>query len=334
MSDGKILYLDEASGPLERLLRERSPEGVELWTWGGTNEGDNQKKLALADYLLVATRNVDQNIIAGAPRARLIQKTGAGTDNIDLQAAEDRELPVANTPGANSTGVAELTILLILALYRKLLELDAGTKRGDWPMWEFRPYSFEMRGKVHGVIGFGSVGREVARISRAFGTSVLYFDEFRSPEAEHETGAVYAPLEQVIRQADVLSLHVPLVPGTQGLIGAEELSIMKSEAILVNVARGGVVDESALAAALRDNSVAGAAVDVWAREPATHDHPLLKLRNVIATPHIGAGTRDTLARVLDMAFANIVRVAQGEYPLHVVNEATANINGEGGHTGR
>jgi D-3-phosphoglycerate dehydrogenase len=330
MSDGTILYLDEANEPLERLLRERSPKGFELYI----GAGERDQALALADYLMVAASEVDENLIAGASKTRLIQKTGVGIDNIDLRAARRREIPVANTPGANSTAVAEHTILLILALYRKLLKLDAETKRGNWPMWDLRPYSFEMRGKVHGIIGFGSVGREVARLSHAFGTSVLYFDEFRSPEAEHETGAVYAPLEQVLQQADILSLHVPLVPGTRNLIGAEEFAIMKSEAILINVARGGIVDEHALTAALREASIAGAGVDVWEQEPVVPDHPLLSLQNVIATPHAGAGTRDTLIRVLDIAFTNIARVARGKSPLHVVNEATTNINGEGGLSGR
>lgn len=327
MSEGTILYLDEANGPLEHLLHERSPEGFDLLLWEHISVGEREQTLALADYLMVAASKVDESLISGASKAKFIQKTGVGTDNIDLQAARRREIPVANTPGANSTAVAEHTILLILALYRKLLELDVGTKRGSWPMWELRPYSFEMAGKVHGLVGFGSIGREVARLSQAFKTNVLYFDEFRSPEAENETGAVYAPLEQVLQQADILSLHVPLVPATRKLIGVDELAMMKPEAVLVNVARGGIVDENALAVALREGSITGAGVDVWEQEPVDPENPLLSLRNVIATPHVGAGTRDTLTRVLDMAFTNIARVARRESPLYVVNEVVTNTNG-------
>lgn len=305
---------------MKRMLYAQKPEEFELWLWAEMDEVERRKRLAQADYLLVAAERVDEELIAGAPRARLIQKTGVGTDNIDVRAAASRGLPVANTPGSNSVGVAELTVLLILALYRKLLTLDAATRRGEWPMWTFRTSSFEMSGKIHGLIGFGSIGREVARRSQAFGTEILYFDNFRpNAEEEKELGATFVPLEDLLRRSDIISLHVPLMPETRHLVGAEELAMMKPEAVLVNVARGGVIDEAALTDALREERIAGAALDVWEREPVNPDNPLLRLENVVATPHIGAGTRDTLARVLETAFGNITRVSRGEPPLHVVN---------------
>jgi glyoxylate reductase len=168
------------------------------------------------------------------------------------------------------------------------------------------------------------VGREVARRARAFGTGVLYHDEVRREDAKHELGATYATLPELLSRADIVSVHVPLTPLTRRLIGGEELAMMKPAAVLVNVARGGIVDERELAKALLSGRIAGAALDVWESEPVPPDNPLLRLENVIATPHVGAGTRETLSRVLGMAFANIQRVSQGETPHHVVNGVKPN----------
>ena len=319
MADETILYLDEVPGELERLFRERKPAGFRLSFWSEMDSQAREESLHAADYVLVAARKFGSDLIEEAARTRLIQKTGIGTDNIDCRAAAARCIPVANTPGGNARSVAELTILLILALYRKLLALDAATRRGEWPMWELRPTSFEMDGKILGLVGLGNVGREVARRARAFGTGVLYHDEVRREDAEHELGATYAALPELLRRADIVSVHVPLTPLTRRLIGGEELAMMKPAAVLVNVARGGIVDEGELTKALRSGQIAGAALDVWESEPVHPDNPLLRFENVIATPHIGAGTRDTLSRVLGMAFANIQRVSQGETPHHVVN---------------
>lgn len=318
-SDEKILYIDEAPEVLKQLFHEQKPAGFRLLFWSEMDARAREESLHAADYVLVAARKFGQDLIEQATQARLIQKTGIGTDNIDSRAAAARSIPVANTPGGNSTSVAELTILLILALYRKLLTVDAATRRGEWPMWEFRPSSFEMGGKVLGLVGFGNIGQAVARRARAFGTGVLYHDEARREDAEHELGASYVPLPELLRQADIVSLHVPLTPLTRHLIGAEELGMMKPGALLINVARGGVVDEGELTRALRGGGISGAALDVWEREPVDPANPLLQLENVIATLHVGAGTRDTLSRVLGMAFANIRRVARGDLAQHVVN---------------
>ena len=314
-----ILYLDEAPHQLRQLFQELKPGAFRLLFWSEMEARAREESLRAADYVLVAAREFGRDLIEQASQARLIQKTGIGTDNIDLRAAAAGGVPVANTPGGNSTSVAELTILLILALYRRLLTVDAATKRGEWPMWEFRPSSFEMGGKVLGLVGFGNIGQEVARRARAFGTDVLYHDEVRREGAEQELGASYTPLPELLQRADIVSLHVPLTPLTRHLIGAEELGMMKQGALLINVARGGVVDEGELTEALREGRISGAALDVWESEPVHPENPLLQLENVITTPHVGAGTRDTLSRVLGMAFENIRRVSQGGSPHHIVN---------------
>ncbi len=170
----KILYCEPVTPALHELLEEYKPAGFDLCYWQMLNTEAREAALAEADYLMVAACKVTAAMLAKAAKLRFIQKNGAGYDNIDIEAARQQGIPVANTPGGNLSAVAELTIGLILALYRKLPLLDRTTKNGDWLMWDYRPFSFEMSGKVHGIIGFGNIGREVARLSRAFGTEILY----------------------------------------------------------------------------------------------------------------------------------------------------------------
>lgn len=315
-----VLYVDEAGEDMQRRLAEHTPPEATLHLYQQARSVTEQRRmLEEADCLLVATKRIDEALIKNARALRLIQKTGTGTDNIDLGATASRGIPVANTAGANAIGVAELTILFILGLYRKLLEVDSRTRKGEWPMWEFRHTSFELSGKTHGIVGFGAIGQEVARRSAAFGTEVIYHDAIRPEEAEYALGARPVSLAELLSDSDIVSLHVPLVEETRNLIGAHELGRMKPEALLVNSARGGIVDEAALHRALVHGEIAGAALDVWDREPVSLENPLLDLSNVIATPHVGAGTLDTLYRVLSTAFENVGRVVRGERPEHIVN---------------
>lgn len=316
----RIIYFDRVFDDFKKILIEHKPVEFDLLFWHEMNHSEREKILPEADYLLVATEKIGDEVFSKATKARFLQKTGIGVDNIDLSAANTHGLPVSNTPGANATGVAELTVLLILALYRKLPILNKETKNGKWLMWEFRPSSFEMEGKTHGFIGFGNIGRETAKRSKAFGTNIIYYDKYRvSEDQEKELDAQYLSLEEVLKNSDIISLHIPLMPETEGLIGEYELNLMKKNAVLINVSRGGIVQEDALYHTLCDGTIAGAGIDVWASEPVSPEHPLLTLDNVIASPHIGAGTRDTLNRVLKMAFQNIKRVNDGEKPEYVVN---------------
>jgi glyoxylate reductase len=320
MSNRKVLYFDKVFDEFKQVLEIHKPEGFELCYWQEMNELERASILSSAEYLLVATQKLDEDILRQATKAKLIQKTGIGVDNIDLEAATRLQLPVSNTPGGNSTGVAELTILLTLALFRKLPFVDRATKSGQWLMWEVRPTSYEMEGKVHGFIGFGNIGREAAKRSKAFGTSIIYYDKFRvSEEAEQQLGATYHTMEEVLKQSDIVSLHLPLLPETKGLIGVKELQLMKRSAVLINVSRGGIVKEEDLYHILKDQLIAGAAIDVWETEPPRPDNPLFVLDNVIASPHIGAGTRDTLNKVLSLAFQNMKRVESQTKPHFVVN---------------
>ncbi|WP_408007982.1 2-hydroxyacid dehydrogenase [Pseudalkalibacillus sp. A8] len=316
----KILYFDDTFDEFKDILLAHTPPGFDLIFWEELTGQEREEQLQQSDYLLVATKKIGEELLVKAKKAKFIQKTGVGMDNIDLLVADQHKLPACNTPGANATGVAELTILLILALYRKLPLINKETKNGNWLMWELRPSSYEMEGKTHGFIGFGNIGREAAKRSKAFGTNILYYDKFRATlEQEQQLGATYASVEEVLKQSDIISLHIPFLPETKGLIGETELKMMKDNAVLINVARGGIVQEDALYAALVERRIAGAALDVWENEPINPENPLLALENLIASPHIGAGTRDTLNRVLHMAFQNIKRVDEGEPPQFVMN---------------
>jgi phosphoglycerate dehydrogenase-like enzyme len=256
----------------------------------------------------------------------LIQKTGSGVDNIDLKAAAEFGIHVASTPGANSNSVVELTIGMIISLYRKLHFLDRLTKNGEWKMWEYRTTMFEMNGKTHGVIGIGNIGRKVAQLSKAFGTNVIYYDVNRlSTEEEKELGITYVTFDNLLSQSDIISLHIPLIPETRNLISDKELNLMKSTAILVNVARGNIIDEQALAEALKCNRLLGAALDTWASEPINSDNPLLQLDNVLATPHIAGGTRDVLETVLRLSFENIRKVEAGSIADNLVKVVSKSV---------
>lgn len=320
MSGKKILYFDKAPGTLRDVIERNKPAGFELWYWDEIDPSERPARLAEADYFLNLATRLDARMLEQARKARFVQKGAVGFNDIDVDAAARLGLPVANLPGSNSAAVAELTLLLILALYRKLPGVNRLTKEGRWPNWEFRTSSFEMEGKVHGLIGFGNIAKETAKRSRAFGTTILYWNRSRAPvETEEAFGARYVSLDEWLRRSDIVSIHVPLVPETKGLIGIEQLRLMKREAILINVARGGIVKEQDLYLALREGIIAGAGIDTWETEPTSPDNPLLALDNVIATPHIAAGTMDMFERVIRKSFQNIVKAEEDGRPLYVVN---------------
>jgi phosphoglycerate dehydrogenase-like enzyme len=317
--DVDVLYLDTVTEERRELLRQATPPGMRLTLWDELDARQAEQALAAAEYVVVASRPIGPELLDRAPRLRLVQKAGVGIDNVDLAAAAHRGVAVAHTPGINTTSVAEMTLLLVLALYRRLLVADAETRTGRWPMWTMRSLCFELRDKVHGILGLGRIGRRVAELSRAFGTEVLYHDLVRPTASEERAlGVRFVDRDELLRSADVLSLHVPLTPLTRHTIGAPELALMKPTAVLVNVARGGVVAENALVAALRAGGLAGAAVDVWETEPVDPDHPLLGMPQVVATSHLAGASSEATRAVIEEALANVVRAARDGGPWHVV----------------
>ena len=256
-------------------------------------------------------------------KVRLIAQPSTGYDHIDVEACRERGIPVSNVGAANAVSVAEYTIMAALALLRRLIKAHVDTAGGRWSQWELMDLgTYDLYGKIWGVIGLGRIGREVVKRLKGFDVKILYYDKYRLPEdKEAELGVDYAPLGKLLKLSDVVSIHVPLTEETRGLIGERELRLMKPTAVLINPSRGEIVDEEALARALREGWILGAAVDVYSREPPGPDHPLIGLENVniITTPHIAGATSDARTRIIRVTVENVIRVLRGEEPVNVVN---------------
>lgn len=300
------IFLDQITPEMKALFRSEVPEDMDLLFWDEMPEDEREGNLAQAEALLTATYRVDDAFMQRAPKLKIVQKMGVGTDNIDSTAAAKRGIVVGNVPGGNANGVAELTMGLILEIYRKISQLDNDTKNGVWSMWKYRNYSYEIKGKKHGIIGFGDIGRRVAELSKAFGATLYYYSRTpASAEVEARYGVTYLPLEELLKEADIVSIHVPLSPTTRNWINTEKLKLMKKNAVFINVSRGNVVNEQDLYEILANGKIFGAAIDVWATEPVNADNPLLTLDNVVATPHVGSGTVDTVIAILRASFQKI-----------------------------
>jgi phosphoglycerate dehydrogenase-like enzyme len=310
----KIL-LHYAAGPSWRrdlaLLRDRGLD-VEC-----CDESDDQRFYALlpeAEVLWHLLRPLSAEDIAEATRLRLIQKIGVGVNTIDLDAAKARGIAVSNMPGTNTRAVAEMALLLMLACLRRLSLLDPATRTGrGWQLTSGLQDSYgEMAGRTVGLVGYGAVGQMLAPVLAALEAKVIYTDTAPHPAAA--TG--FRTLDALLREADIVSLHVPLTPETANLIGRERIESMRPGAILVNTARGGLVDQPALVEALRSGRLGAAGLDVFDREPVGAGDPLLGLDNAVLTPHVAWLTTGTLRRSLEVAVENCRRLAAGEPLLH------------------
>lgn len=256
-----------------------------------------------------------------AQKLKFIQQPSVGYNHIDVSACTELGIPVANTPGANDVGVAEHTIMLVLACLKNLPYYNIKTHQGEWLFtYAQRTGVFELHGKTYGLLGMGRTARAVAERLSAFGVKLLYYDIVRlQTEEEKKYHVSYASMEEILKTADVVSIHLPLTEATTKIINAEKLSIMKPTAVLINVGRGALVDETALAEILRNKRIAMAAVDVFVEEPPPQNHPFYGLENIILTPHLAGSTRESGIRILNMAADNLIRVMKGENPLWVLN---------------
>ncbi|MEE8099636.1 MAG: phosphoglycerate dehydrogenase [Hyphomicrobium sp.] len=284
----RILVADPIHEQGRNLLSARTGLSVDVAT--GLDEAALRQRIGDYDALIVRSKTrVTAPVIAAGSRLKVIGRAGIGVDNIDVEAATERGIVVFNTPDENATTTAELALGHLLSLSRHLPQADRSVRKGEWTPKNF--VGAELAGKTIGVIGFGTIGRIVTRRCLAFRMRVLAYDPYVVPEVVHETGAEPTDLDALLAQADFVTLHCPLNEATTNLINAPRLSQMKAGARLINCARGGLVDEAALVEALRSGHVAGAAFDVYAKEPPGAS-PLLEFDNVVLTPHLGASTEE------------------------------------------
>jgi glyoxylate reductase len=272
--------------------------------------------------LTLLTDRVDDELLdAAGPQLRVVSDFAVGYDNVDVPACTRRRIAVGNTPGVLTETTADLAFALLMAGARRIAEGDRLVRAGGWRTWG--PMAFlgtDVHGSTLGIVGFGRIGQAVARRAAGFGMPVIYASSNRaSPEAEAAAGATFVTLEELLARSDFVSVHVPLGPATRHFIGAAELRRMKPTAILINTARGPVVDQAALYDALRDGVIGGAALDVTDPEPMSGDDPLLTLDNCLVVPHIASASRATRGRMAAMAAANLIAGVRGERLPNPVN---------------
>lgn len=274
-----------------------------------------------ADGLLtLLTDRVDPELLAVAPRLRAVSNMAVGFDNIDVPACTARQIAVGNTPGVLTDTTADFAFALLMAAARRVVEADAFVRAGRWQTWD--PgllLGQDIHGATIGIAGMGQIGQAMARRAHGFGMRILYTDEIARPDIEAATGARQVSKDTLIREADFLTLHVPLMPGTRHFIGRPELAAMKPTAWLINTSRGPVVDQVALAEALRAGYPGGAALDVTDPEPIAMNDPLLTLPNVLIAPHIASGSLATRGKMADMAVDNLLAGLAGRRPPNCVN---------------
>lgn len=264
---------------------------------------------------------ITRKMLSSASKLKFIQQPTVGYQHIDIQSAREFNIPVANSAGANDISVAEHTIMLALALLKKLFYAHQKTKDAAWAQVEmFDLGVFEIYQKTWGIIGMGKIGREVAKRLNSFQVNILYYDKIKlSEEKEKELNVKFKPLEKLLRESDIISLHLPLTEETKNLISEKELNLMKPHSYLINVSRGELVDEEALAKALKQKRLAGAGIDVFSTEPVSTSNPLLSAPNIILTPHIAGATNESRNRIIQKTIENVIRVLSGENPVDVVN---------------
>lgn len=268
-----------------------------------------------ADALVAGNDAVTAAVIAaGCPTLKIIAKHGVGYNNIDVAAAARHNVAVTITPGSNSKSVADLTLGLMLAVARRIPQMDHSMRAGSWG----RITGNELGGKTLGIVGMGNIGGEVAKRAFGFDMKIVAFDVYPRQEFEQNYGVSYLPLAEVIARADFLSLHAPALPQTVGMINKDSLRTMKNTAYLINTARGDLIVEEDLYAALTGGIIAGAALDAFIHEP-LHDSPLFGLNNVVLTPHAGANTYEAVVRTGVMAAEEVVRVLSGLEPRYAVS---------------
>ena len=280
------------------------------------------EKVADADGLLcLLSDKIDAEVINAGKNLKVISNYAVGYNNIDIKTAAEKGIYVTNTPGVLTDTTADLAFALLMSVARRTVEADKYVRRGDWKIaWGPKMYTGgDVWGKTLGIIGCGRIGQAMARRGLGFNMRVIYNSRSRKPELEKEMDVEWGSVEKILKECDFVSFHVPLTPETDGMIGAEQLAMMKSTAYIINTARGPVIDEKALYEALRDGKLAGAGLDVFHQEPVNMDNPLLTLDNVVVAPHMGSASVETRTEMSVMNAKDIMAVLKGEYPVNLTN---------------
>lgn len=280
----------------EKKFIERELGGVYEIKYANSYDRQEQLDLAeIADFIWMGGSVLDAEMIGRAKKLKVIHKSGIGVDKIDLNAARLKGVKVYITAGANAVAVSEMALTLMMVVLRRLVFADVNLRKGKWPKKELGGVSQHLSGKTVGIVGMGNIGKNLVKLLKGFGCNIFYYDAFRqAPEVERILGISYKSLGELVKNSEVISLHVPLTPETKNMINSDIFRMMNRNTILVNTARGGVVDEKALIEALQQGNIAGAGLDVFAMEPINPDNPLLTMENVVVSPHVAGSTLNTM----------------------------------------
>jgi D-3-phosphoglycerate dehydrogenase len=292
-----------------------------------TNNGNAEEiesDLVDADAFIIRIGHIDRKSIMKARNLKVIARPGVGVDNVDIDAATEKGIPVVIAPGANTRSVAEHTLGLIFAASKDIVHSDFEMRNGNFGIRSSYK-AFELLGKTLGLVGFGNIGREVAKLCQNIGMKVVVFDPFVKSEIIEESGYKYEDrLEKLLQKSDVVSIHVPLTGETRGMIGKKELNIMKSDSVIINCSRGGIVNENDLIEALRNNVIHSTGLDVFSNEPLSKESPFFKLKNVIVTPHMAAQTKEAAAAMATMAAKGVLDILDNKKYEYVANKEVYN----------
>ncbi len=314
----KILHTYRYTGLPWEILQSVVPDGFVIETLEEPTYECLLRQCADADYLLVSGRlPIDESVLSSATHLKMIQRTGVGTEMLDLEAIKRHSLPVYVNQGVNSRSVAEHTLTLILACLKRLTSIDRQVRKGVWKKQETGTSTRELYGKTIGLVGMGAIGRQVATYLNIFGAKVYYTDIFRqTDEVEKALGITFVPtFEALIPQVDILSFHCPLTDSNREMLNGKTISLMKPDAIVINTARGKLIDETALYESLENGRIAFAGLDVHYEEPMASDDPFKQLDNVILTPHIAGLSFETFRSMMSNAIGNISLFQKGDVQL-------------------
>jgi len=322
MARAKVVFLHGLHPRIVEAIVSFNPKGFTTAVVDGKGPEDQQVEAVKdADFIMAFRAKLTERILRSAKKARMVQILSAGYDSINLKLLRELKIPCANNGGANSWAVADNAVMAMLSLYRRLIHADRAVKDGRWSAAIDGLNTFEMANKVVGVFGFGNIGQKVARRVQAFDAVVQYYDKFPQPRTREKALKVKrVSLDNLFRTSDIITFHAPLTNETRHVVNREHLAMMKPTAVIINTSRGPVVDEAALFEALQQKRIAGAGLDVFEKEPVDPGNPLLKLENVVASPHSAGTTWDTWFRRADFAYKNMKRVWDGKAPQAVATD--------------